>query len=597
MLLPRTIKKLLGVFRGKVTPLFVFLSTALGFWFGLMPGFSGLHLLLLAVVLILNVNIGLFVIFGALGTAVSLAAAPALYHVGLALHSWLRPLLWVLANLPIIGFTNFDRYALAGGIILGPAIGAALGLILLWLVIQFRHKMVTLERKSPAFKKWYAKRWVRILDRILIGKRTADMESLFTSKKKLIRLPGLIIVVVLFGLIGVLLPMLSDTVVKDRTTTAMSWANNAEVNLERLRLSPMTGQVSLQGLQMTDPENLDTNRLVVGTMTAQAGVYNLLKGEIVLRNVELDTVAFDRPRETPGRRYERPVDKKPAPERPDIDLKTLEDYIAQAEKLYEWFETLSRWMPARPAETTGPREEPVRFGDYLNAVAAVPASPRVLARHVRLRDVALPVADFGTTLITLENVSDAPYAARLPVRVDMVSEDSEAALNAVWDFSVRENAPAVNGTFAGVDVSALTEGLGAIAGLRFSEGIAAGEFGGHLSADYIDMAIDVTLSQLTAAGDGDGVFGLGAADTTEIFSAIDQISLLLRIVGPTQRPQVTVDAEQFMAQLQEAMIEAGKQQLLRRVQDQLPDELKELDLDDLTEPDRIIEGIRGLFDR
>jgi uncharacterized protein (TIGR03546 family) len=602
MLLPKPIKKMLAVFRGKVSPLFIFLSTALGFWFGLMPGFSGLHLVLLAAVFILNVHVGLFLLFAGLGKTVCFAAAPLLYYSGLALHNNVAPLLRLLASLPIIGMTNFDRYAVAGAVLWGPAIGAALGFVLVVLVVRFRTKMLAFEQNSPKFKEWYSKSWVRILDRILIGKRTADMQSMFTAPKKNFRLPGVIAVVLLLVFFGAIIPLLSDGLIKTHTAAAMSWANGAEVNIGRLQLAPLTGNISLTGLQMTDPENLGSDRLYIDSMAAKAAVFNLLKGDFVLRDIELETVEFDRPRAAPGRPFVRQNQPVETPAKSDVELKPLDDYVADAEKIYEGFRKLSRWLPQRSPDSSttasAPREVPSHYLAYLDAVAAVPASPRVLARHIRLQGMAVPLPGFGDSLMTIANVSDAPAAARLPIKLDISSTQGDAALNALWDFSVRENVPAVSGAFTGVDIAAFTESFGSIGGLSFSNGRAAGLFAGHLSADAIDLTLDITLTQLNAKGTGKGVLGLRAADTTEIFSAIDQITLSMHIAGETRRPHVSVDAEQFMAQIQDALKKAGKQQLQRKLQEKLPDELKGIEgIDTLKEPEKLIEGVRGLLKR
>ena len=96
MILPRFIKKLLAVFRGSVAPPLILLSVMIGFWFGLMPGFSGLHTVLIVIVLVLNVNLALFLLSLGIGKAVSLAAAPVLYKVGMGVQEHLS---WLLEGL------------------------------------------------------------------------------------------------------------------------------------------------------------------------------------------------------------------------------------------------------------------------------------------------------------------------------------------------------------------------------------------------------------------------------------------------------------------------------------------------------------------
>ncbi|MHC4072454.1 MAG: hypothetical protein ACYTGS_10550, partial [Planctomycetota bacterium] len=64
MLLPKPIRKILAIFRGSVSPVLIFISIMLGFWFGLIPGFSGIHVVLIVLVVLLNVHLGLFLLSG-----------------------------------------------------------------------------------------------------------------------------------------------------------------------------------------------------------------------------------------------------------------------------------------------------------------------------------------------------------------------------------------------------------------------------------------------------------------------------------------------------------------------------------------------------
>jgi hypothetical protein len=101
--IPKPIRKLLKILRGGVSPVIIFISITLGFTFGMIPGFSGLHAVLIALVFLLNVHLGMFLMSAALGKALCLAAAPVLYHIGMAAQNYLSPLLRLLAKIPIIG--------------------------------------------------------------------------------------------------------------------------------------------------------------------------------------------------------------------------------------------------------------------------------------------------------------------------------------------------------------------------------------------------------------------------------------------------------------------------------------------------------------
>ena len=81
MILPGPIKKILAVFRGSVSPVLIFLSILMGFWFGMIPGFSGFHVLLIVVILILNVHVGLFILSAVFGKALLLVSAPVIFSI------------------------------------------------------------------------------------------------------------------------------------------------------------------------------------------------------------------------------------------------------------------------------------------------------------------------------------------------------------------------------------------------------------------------------------------------------------------------------------------------------------------------------------
>jgi uncharacterized protein (TIGR03546 family) len=225
MFLPRSIRKLLAIFRGSVSPVMIFISIMLGFWFGLIPDFVGIHVALLVLVFLLNVHLGLFLLSAALGKGLCFAAAPVLYHIGIFAQNNLSGLLNALASVPIIGLTDFSRYAVAGALIAGPVIGAVAGLLMARSVIGFRRTLLKFEEGSEKFKKWYSNRWVRILDRVLIGKRTKDAKALFSAKTKIIRKAGVAIAVVILGGSAVAMHFIKDSIVKDYAVKTMTKVN------------------------------------------------------------------------------------------------------------------------------------------------------------------------------------------------------------------------------------------------------------------------------------------------------------------------------------------------------------------------------------
>jgi hypothetical protein len=610
MILPRFMKKFLAIFRGGVSPVAIFLSVMLGFSFGLMPGFSGFHTVLVILMLVLNIHIGLFLLSAGIGKTLCFAAAPVLYHAGAWIQTYLSFLLRLLASIPVIGLTDFSKYSVASTVILGPILGAVAGLLMARSVISFRRMLLKLEDGSDKFKKWYSQRWIRILDRILIGKRTKDAKSLFTAKTKYIRKAGVALAVILLAVSAIATTIIKDSTIKDYASEAMSRANGAEVSLDVLDLSALTGAVSVSGIDVTDPENPNNNQLTIDKVAADASLYYLLLGRVVMDQVNVSNVKFNQKRSAPGN-----VDQTTAKQEPGVfdpcnfkvdptDLTKLENYMKDAAALKEKLRKLRKWLPKKNAEKTAtqPKQVPQKYLDYLRAQAVMPASPRILAKKVILDNVQIPSPTFANSKILLRNVSDAPRAARLPVTFDINSLDTSASITVTIDYGSKDKIPKLTGTFGGFDMSKIQSSLSENAGLIFASGIASGQFNGFATNELVDLTADIAISNLQAKGQGKGVLGLGSKNTTEAFGALKELKTTIRIVGPVSEPQLVFDVKGLTDELKKALIEAGKERLIKEIDgklgekldkelgDKIPDEIK-----DTLKPKKIVEGLKGLF--
>ena len=576
MLLPRFVSKLLAVLRGNVAPPLILLTVLLGFWTGMMPGWSGLHTVLVMLVLVVNVHIGLFILSLGLGKALSLAAAPVLYHVGVWAQGHLSGVLSTLSSLPVIGLTDFSRYALVGGLILGPIVGAVAGLSLAIVVIHFRRMMVKLDEKSEKFRIWYSKTWVRLLDRILIGKRTKDVKSMF-AKAKYIRKVGVALAVILVGGFLVAIHFVQDTAVKAYAANTLTNANKAEANLSELGIDVLGGKVSISGVQLTDPKNPMQNHTVVGKIEADASTYDLLLGKLVLDKVEISEVKFDQLRAAAGRVIEAVMEEKPFDpntyQADANDLAKLDKYIKDGKKLKEQLEKLRNWLPdSNEASTTQAEQAPHKYLDYLLARATTPPSPKMLARQVLADKMEIPSPLFGNSRVDVNNLNDAPTAARLPIEMQIKSYATQALLKLVMDYS-KGDTPEVSGTFEGFDLSKMQAGLSEGAGLQFQSGLASGTFGGTLTKEQVDLTINLGIKDLKATAAGKGVLGLGAEQTNQVMQVLNQLQTTIRVVGPTTEPRLVFDTKGLTKEFQNALVNAGKQRLQQEIDNQVQKQL------------------------
>lgn len=600
MFLPGPVRKIIAVIRGEVAPPLIFLATLLGFWFGIIPGFSGIHFAVIIIVLLLNIPLGLFLISVGIGEAICYAAAPVLYHLGIWVHSYLDVLLRILSAVPIIGLTDFNKFAVNGALLLGPAIGVPAGLILAYTVTNFRKMVLKFEQSSEQFKKWHSKWGVRILDRLLISRRARDYKSLFTSKIRYIRKTGLILVCIIVILGFILSAAFTDTSVRNYLAAKLTQTNGAEVNLAGFDLSIPGSAVSASGIQVTNPEQPEKNQVAIEKLAADISAYNLLIGKLVMDSVEVSNVTFDEKRKKPGKITEKQEEKQEVPETTEVEQKdiktaTLEKYLKNAQALKKWLHRVKKWLPRPEGKTVKKREIPQQYLAYLTAEADVPPSPRILAKKAVIDKVRIPAKVFGNSRIILKNISDAARTAHLPVSANITSYDTPARLDITLDYS-KDNQPNVHGKFEGLKLGALQSGLNPDAGLEFDRGTASGTFTGRLNNQFIDVTVKVNIDNLQANAKGDGVLGLGTQRTSEVFKALNRLDTTIRLVGPVSEPKIAFDIKQLEKTFKEALVKAGKEKLSDEIDKQIEKQLGDKATPEVKElQEKSKDLIKGLF--
>ena len=604
MIFPRPIRKVLAIFRGGVSPVLIFLSIMLGFWFGLIPGWSGFHIVIVILMLILNIHLGLFLLSAGIGKTLCFAAAPVLFYIGVGVRNYLSVLLSLLASVPIIGMTDFSRYSVAGAIVVGPILGGIAGLLMARSVIGFRRMLLKLEEGSDRFKKWYSNRWVRILDRLLIGKRTKDAKAFFTAKTKIIRKAGVVVAVLVLAVSAGAIILMKGDVAKDYAAATLTRANGAEVNLESLDISALTGAVSASGIQVTDAKEPQNNQVAIGKIAADASLYNLLLGKLFIENVEVSDVRFNQKRDTAGKVVEAGAEDERSVFDPcdfkvtTADISKLETYFKDAKALKEKLQRARKWLPkAKEKAKAQPQQAPQKYLDYLQARASVPPSPRLMAKKVHLDKVQIPSALFGSSKVLMTNISDSAQTAGLPVTLEMKSHDTEASVNVTVDYSAKGRVPEVSGTFGGFDLSKMQSSLGGGSGLMFESGIASGKFGGELTNESIDLTLNVTVRDMKAKAQGDRILGLDSKTTSEALQVLNNLDTKIRIVGPVTEPRLVFDVKGLEGEFKNALVKTGKQKLADEIDKQIGKQLdKQLGDKVPSELKDAVEKSKGLLD-
>jgi len=604
-MLLRKVRKLTALLRGQVSPVMAGTGVALGFWFGLMPGFSGLHVALLVLMLLLNAPIGLFILFMGIGKAACLASAKPLYEFGAYLQEHAAFLITITSRIPISGASDFSVAARDGAMVAGPIIGLVLGLIVGLIILGFRKTWLRLESNSEKFDAWQEKGWVKFMDRIVVGKRAKNAKATFETKTKFVRKGGVILVVILVG--GALaLSFFAKSAVKNQTAKIMSKNNGATVDIGSLTLSPLTGNLGITSLAVTDSDDVNKNKFQAGEISTKASLYNLSLGKIVLDQVKVSAVQFDQLRDTPGELIIAKTPEPNAAEEPGIfnpgdynvdanSLDKLETYFENAKKIKAWVEKIRPYLPKPGEDVPAPLEEPLEYLAYLKARINVVPITRFLAKEILLDRVDLD-GMFGMSNIQLKNLNDAPMASKLPVSLDILS-DSGTTLNLAMHFDDASQPGKLTGSFEGIDLAKLQSGMNKNNSLTFESGQASGQILGHINHQTIDLTLQTQVSNLKAAA-GKGLFGLDAKTTNDIFETIDSLDLTLKIVGPITSPRLSFDTKELRKTLEsnlKNMAQKKAEEELNKVieknlGDNVPDEVN-----DILNNDVIKKGLGDLF--
>lgn len=586
MVLPKPMKKWIAVFRGDVAPSLIVLSTLLGFWFGLTPGFYGIHVALLLLALVLNINFGIFLLTAGIGKAVCFAAAPVLYHAGAWAQRDLSGVLTWLTAIPVVGLTDVARYAVAGSLILGPVVGFVLGVLLAQSVHRFRKTWLRLEEGSDAFKRWMGKGWIKLLARLLVGKGAASAGEILRKRPKYIRMAGVLLAVGVGAATAVGASLVSGDTLSDHAARLMTSANGAQVDIGQMDLAILKGRVSANQIAATDPERPTHNRLQVDEVTADVSLLELSRGRLVMEEVILTTVAFEGARASAGE-VVRPPDEADADDEdvqeamdklglPIPDVAKVESYFKSAEKMREHLRTLQEWLPkSTPEEVEASHDAPPQaYLEYLDAVATFAPTPRLIIRKLVIDNVTIPVDGLGNSRIHCSNLSDVPSGLSDPVIVELNSHEHKSSMTLTSDYDRNGGLATLAASFVDFDLKRLQENLRRDNPVVFEGGSASATIEGTLTREVMDLALAVTAKDLKANASG-GIGSLDPQISKEAMKLLKHVETNMRLVGPTSSPRLVVDSDAFGQSMRDALVAAGKDELARRAGEMLGEQLPE----------------------
>ncbi len=591
MLTFKLIRKIGKILRGGAGRKEIMLGTLCGVFIGFNPSFSFTLTLAILLTLLLNANISFTVLGVAAGKLLSFILAPLSFHTGFfIIHNLgMEDLFRSLCNAPITALMKLNVYAMIGSLPYALVIGLALGALLGTAVIRIRKKMLEADQHE-IIGKTFGNKFSRLLLRLAFGKSKLSLDEEVVTKAPWMRKSGLILVVSV-AVIGVVFEFfLLDVIVRKGLETSISSSTGAEVNIAEAHLSMAKGELSIHGLEVTDPDKPTHNLIQIDTLAADINVSELLSRNYAIDLLACSTLKRDVLRSSPGAVYEEtkePEEVEPAKNEPG---KSLEDYFAKArdwekygKKAYDYLKThkenaKSEMAEEKPAASKATALVSAEKLGYLKAFADLAADhPAWLIHKIRVEQVNLGNG-FPEQVFIASEVSSHPELNRKPTSFAMFPiGSSDASLKVVLRFDDPSALHAVDINLQGIPIGDAVETSDSFP-VDIHDGTADIRASGRFSADDLAIPFTLLIHELKAnVEDGEQVMGMDADTASEVFSSMEQLEINGALGGSLLLPRVSIDYEKLTANMKNALVSAGKKELSKRANaemDKAKDELK-----------------------
>jgi uncharacterized protein (TIGR03546 family) len=424
----KIIHKLVKAFRGGASRRDLFLAVIVGLGLGIIPGMNLTKGILFVMLLFLNINGGVAAVTYLLTRLLRYLLAPTLYQIGYFLiHRWgFDEVVRFTLDTPVLAYLNWDVYAVLGGLVMTLLAGPILATILT-LVISGTHRGLGATNLGNI-------RFFQVLVRVVVGKATV-------KKERLVKRGRCIVAVVIFGAAVWATHTYLAMGVERGLILGLEQLNGAEVNITRVEVSLSGGLLSIEGLQVTDPADPETNLVASDRLEMKISTLALLRRQLVIDQVLSEAMTLGSPRTKPGEVYRQPDTENGLL---DSLLEKLGPFAKDPIRYYEQIKALNE-----------------KLEKLKEVLAKVPFTPKEkteweLARQGYLRASARPLLqDHPAWVITSAKATHVILVPDLP---DFTIE----ARNFSSDPSKLEDKPTLRATPNRESLDAMTGGLGDI---------------------------------------------------------------------------------------------------------------------------------------
>jgi len=577
-------RKIGKVLRGNATPFQLAAACTLGSLIGFAPSpvqAPALYLILLALLLGTNANLGLALLTAGLTRLLALLAVPLSFQIGrFLLEGPTSGLFASLVNAPVLAWCGLEYYAVTGGQVLGLLVGLVLGLLIASSVSGFRKRMAAAAANPGRMQALASKPVARFGIWLLFGKQAKGTWEDRVAKRvgNPIRIWGAaLIVVVLVGFAFAQRPVAS-ALARRGMQLGLERANGATVDLGKVDLDLSEGRLAVDGLALADPGALGQDLFAADHLEADVDQADFLRRRFHVGKLVVQEARSGAPRATPGERIAPPLETAPAPEEEAgsggeytieevlADYKTWKERLTQARR---WLDDLApskggQGAGGEPTETLAERlAREVREKGWFGVEAGELVEDAPTFRLSQLEVDGLSLAWLQGRVFDLNGseLSTQPWLVDAPPKLELASRDGQIRF-------ALDLAPASRGG-----------GDGAIQmswkGLAVDDVMARLKLPGPapLSGGTLDLAIDgawdhgrigVVDLPLKATFHGTTLTVQGLQPTP-----LDALSLDVGLSGPIDAPRIRFDP----STLTDALADAGKAELARQLQQRAKDQL------------------------
>lgn len=235
--------------------------------------------------------------------------------------------------------------------------------------------------------------------------------------KSIIRWPGLVAFFVVVGLFAAISILFLDFWIKLAAEKTLGLANRAEVNIESVEHTFSPFSITLNRVQLTDPNAPDTNQLETQTVSASIDLPPLLLRKLIIDDLKITGVEFGTLRDSKGDVYKKAEDETVDGENlfvetqgiPSVDeilakspLKTtqaIEDVEVAYEKHSEKLQTQYEALPSKDKlENYQKRIKELTEADYKDATKLLAAKEEFDALKDEIKADKKQLEEFKTSV-------------------------------------------------------------------------------------------------------------------------------------------------------------------------------------------------------